>query len=214
MDAEGLRDGSSVLDAGCGPGGTACFLQACGLRCTGVDWHPGEGREVPARDAVLPPEGVPAFVSADLHSLPFAAGVFDACFAECVLSLVKDPEAVLAELCRVLRPEGLLLVTDLTLRRGAVPDRPSPASGFLVRGGSCLAGAVTSGMWKDRFETAGFGVLRAEDHSRELAALMAQLVWHDAAQNLAWLMPGGCSSGASSDRRSYGYGLFLARRRG
>ena len=57
-------------------------------------------------------------VCGDILSLPFCDGAFDACLAECVLSLTADLGKALRDIFRVLAPEGLFLVTDLTLRGG------------------------------------------------------------------------------------------------
>ena len=44
----------------------------------------------------------------DAHSLPFASGTFDAVVAQAVLEHVADPQQVVSELHRVLRPGGLV----------------------------------------------------------------------------------------------------------
>jgi|YNPNPStandDraft_1061719.scaffolds.fasta_scaffold00962_4 SAM-dependent methyltransferase len=86
-----------VLDVGCGPGWTLAELprQAWGV---GLDRQRGEGLPQP-------------FVMADAHRLPFAAGSFDVVLA---LDLLEQREVrpawVLAEIGRVLRPGGRLLV--------------------------------------------------------------------------------------------------------
>ena len=45
-------------------------------------------------------------IVADGHSLPFADGVFDAVISEAVLEHVYDPQRVVAEMFRVLKPDG------------------------------------------------------------------------------------------------------------
>jgi len=50
-------------------------------------------------------------VSADLCALPFAAGVFDAVLCTQTLEHVSEPEAVLKELRRCLKPGGKLFLT-------------------------------------------------------------------------------------------------------
>ena len=65
--------------------------------------------------------GVPrvAFVQADAHVLPLASGAFDLVYARYLLEHVRDPQAVLAEMRRVLRPGGSVAVmeNDISLAR-------------------------------------------------------------------------------------------------
>lgn len=52
-------------------------------------------------------------VGVDMRYLPFADGSFDAVYEVTALVFVADPEAALAEMVRVLRPGGLLLLLSL-----------------------------------------------------------------------------------------------------
>lgn len=47
---------------------------------------------------------------ADISNLPFEDGIADAVICECVLEHVKDPQAVVSEMHRVLKPGGLVYV--------------------------------------------------------------------------------------------------------
>ncbi|MDD8025361.1 MAG: class I SAM-dependent methyltransferase [Acidobacteriota bacterium] len=99
----GARD---FLDVGCGTGFILEGLAARrpSLRLTGADVF-GEAIAF-ARDRV--PGGM--LVRADARRLPFAAA-FDAAGAFDVLEHIRDDEAVLVEMRRVLRPGGGLLLT-------------------------------------------------------------------------------------------------------
>ena len=50
---------------------------------------------------------------ADVRALPFATGTFDAVTAVTVLCFVRDARAALAELARVVRPGGRLILGEL-----------------------------------------------------------------------------------------------------
>ena len=52
-------------------------------------------------------------VCADAEGLPFAPGSFDLIFSSLMLQWCNDPAAVFTELCRALRPGGLLIFSTL-----------------------------------------------------------------------------------------------------
>lgn len=93
-----LPPGGRVLDAGSGQGRHAnCFPRQ---RYYGVDLAVGDRNWDYSRlDAV-----------ADLTSLPFASGCFDAAIHIVTLEHVREPVCVLRELARTLAPQGALLV--------------------------------------------------------------------------------------------------------
>lgn len=104
------RSPLAVLDAGCGDGINLGGLQklsigeAIPMRLIGVDYNPL--RVLRARGAA-PAARVQ---QASLYQLPFAGASFDVVLCNHVLEHVPDLAAALAELVRVLRPGGLLIV--------------------------------------------------------------------------------------------------------
>jgi ubiquinone/menaquinone biosynthesis C-methylase UbiE len=99
------RPGARALDAGCGSGFQAAWLAEQGFAAHGVDLSPGL---LAVAHAKLP--RVP-FARADLEALPYRDGAFDAvtCCGS-TLSFVDAPAQALAEIARVLRPGGLVLL--------------------------------------------------------------------------------------------------------
>lgn len=104
---EGLPAGARVLDAACGTGRHAAWLAARGHDVVGVD----------ASDAMLARARakLPAcrFERGDLAALPLPDASVDA--AVCALALVHVPDLrpALAELARVVRPGGRVVVSDV-----------------------------------------------------------------------------------------------------
>lgn len=93
-----------VLDFGCGVGHDLARLARAGLTAIGVDLsHVALLR---ARDRSS------ALVRGDGARLPFRGGSFDGCRLERVLQHVFDPEAVVDEMLRVVRPGGALAVLE------------------------------------------------------------------------------------------------------
>ncbi|MET8697895.1 class I SAM-dependent methyltransferase [Kitasatospora sp. NPDC004723] len=104
---------AEVLDCSCGIGTQAIGLAAHGHRVTGTDLSPAAaaraGREAAARGLRLPT------AAADMRRLPCTDGRFDAvvCADNSLPHLLTaaDVRAALAELHRVLRPGGLLMLS-------------------------------------------------------------------------------------------------------
>ncbi|MFE0700718.1 class I SAM-dependent methyltransferase [Streptomyces sp. NPDC058872] len=111
----GRGAGLSLLDLGCGTGtSTAALLQAAPLATvTGVD--ASAGMLARARGKTWP-ERV-SFVHAPVERMDEveARGPYDAVFAAYLLRNVADPDAVLRDVHRLLRPGGRLAVHEYSL---------------------------------------------------------------------------------------------------
>jgi SAM-dependent methyltransferase len=105
-ETEGLippLSGKDVLDLGAGRGHYASLAQARGARrAVGLDFTP---------EMVL---GMSATgVVGDAQRLPFRSGSLDVVVAALVMSYLPDRRRALAEVVRVLRPGGVLVLSDL-----------------------------------------------------------------------------------------------------
>lgn len=102
----GLAGGERVLDVGCGEGWFTQALREAGFCALGADVAAEPLRRARRRDPEL-----------ELHLLdergpwPFADAQFDAVWAGETIEHVCDTAAWLSELRRVLRPEGLLMLS-------------------------------------------------------------------------------------------------------
>ncbi|MBU8540069.1 class I SAM-dependent methyltransferase [Falsiroseomonas tokyonensis] len=113
LDLAEIRPGMRVLDAGCGFGGTIATLEERveRLDLVGLNIDPRQLQRA-ARLAAPRPDSRIGFVAADACTLPFADASFDRVLAvECIFHF-PSRRAFLAEVRRVLRPGGVLVLSD------------------------------------------------------------------------------------------------------
>lgn len=105
--------GARVLELGCGPGHLAVRLvRDQGLDVVGLDLDPAMIER--ARLGAQRLDGArPEFVVGDAASLPFGDAEFDAVVSTLSLHHWTDPAGASAEIARVLRPGGRVLVWDI-----------------------------------------------------------------------------------------------------
>jgi ubiquinone/menaquinone biosynthesis C-methylase UbiE len=156
----------AALDAACGTGRYAAYLAARGHRVVGVD---GSAAMLDRARVRVP---AAAFVRGDLHRLPLAAGAVDA--VVCALALVHVPSLapVLAELARVLRPGGHLVISDVhheLVLRGSVVHSVGPGG----EPGVTPTYRHTAGDYLRAALPAGLRVLACEEPRRSVPELPA-----------------------------------------
>ena len=117
--------GSMVLEAGCGTGASCALLAGDGYRVTGTDLS-----EM-FLDRSLESEAV-KLMAADVSALPFADGQFDAVLSHQMIEHVVPVARALAEMGRVVKPGGLVLLMSPNLLS---PFIPGSALKSLLQGG-------------------------------------------------------------------------------
>lgn len=109
MLARATRHGAAwVLDVGCGEGRFCRMLRAAGQAPVGLDPTVALLRQARARD----PAG--DYREGRAESLPFGDAGFDLVVSYLSLIDIPDLDAAVAEMARVLRPGGHLLIANLT----------------------------------------------------------------------------------------------------
>jgi SAM-dependent methyltransferase len=101
--------GARVLELGCGAGTYVRYLSRLGHRPIGVDYAVPSLVRAVKRD----PGHSGQYVAADGYELPFPGGCFDLVLCIGVLQALGEPERLLREVARVLRPGGLLVIEAL-----------------------------------------------------------------------------------------------------
>lgn len=168
----GPAPGARLLDVGCGPGHSLAWLAQTFTVC-GLDCAPN----MLVQAAVRAPAAV--LVQGRAEALPFGSTSFNGILAECVLSLCTKKEQVLAEMRRLLRPGGVLMLSDLYLKNGTLGCALPEESGCLLHAAPLEETLAT-------LERCGFELLYQADHSRALKQLAGQLIFDYGNLELFW----------------------------
>jgi len=116
--------GSHILDAGCGTGAFAKTAKTLGWQITGVDLAPGMCALAASENAIT--------LNADIQDLPLPDASFDGVFSSLTLQWLNQPADALAEMARVLKPDGHMVLStfvegtlaELAQAFHVVDDRP------------------------------------------------------------------------------------------
>ena len=94
---------AEILAIGCGAGFMSNDLALAGHKVTGLDLSTSSLKVAESRD----PTHSVKYIQGDAYHVPFASQSFDVVAAMDMLEHVSDPQKVIAEASRVLRPGGL-----------------------------------------------------------------------------------------------------------
>jgi ubiquinone/menaquinone biosynthesis C-methylase UbiE len=107
-----IQPGTTLLDVGCGAGQIAIPAARAGVHVTGVDIATNSLEQARARARA---EGLNAqFDEGDAEALPYPDGSFDAVVSMVGAMFAPRPERVAAEMIRVTRPGGRILMVNWT----------------------------------------------------------------------------------------------------
>lgn len=152
-----------VLDMGCGAGLTVQYLRELGYTAWGMDISSLLVHAGSQRAPTLP------LFQADADCLPLPAQALDVVVAECSLSVFENAGRILEECRRLLRTDGILILSDLYARNPtALPTLRSllPAS--------CLARSFIKDDLLALLAECGFSCQTWEDHSEAVKSLASQ----------------------------------------
>jgi ubiquinone/menaquinone biosynthesis C-methylase UbiE len=188
-DLIGVRPDDVLLDIACGPGSLTLELAPRLVHATGLDITPAmldQARAAQARAGI----GNVTWVEGDAARMPFADGAFSLVTCSSAFHHFEKPAAILAEMVRVCRGGGRIVVSDVTpdADKAAAYDRMErmrdPSHGHAHPVGELAAMGEGLGLGPPRRHTSLAGPMPfaavlatsfPEDHSRdELLGLMRQ----------------------------------------
>jgi SAM-dependent methyltransferase len=157
-----------LLDIGSGIGGPARYVAArFGARVTGIDLTAAFCEAARHLTKVVGPADRVTFERGNALAMPFADSSFDGAYSMNVSMNIADKAALYAEIRRVLRPGGWLVLSELAQGPGGAPDYPAPwaltaESSFLAtpsatRAGLEAAGFTVSAMHETTEQALAFG---------------------------------------------------------
>ena len=114
--------GGRVLEVGVGTG-LALPLYAPGVEVTGIDFSHDMLAKAQAKVAERGMAHVAGLKQMDARHLDFADASFDGVAAMHILSVVPEPERVMSEIARVLKPGGIVAITNHFARTGGALAR-------------------------------------------------------------------------------------------
>lgn len=164
FDIANLKEGEQVLDLGSGSG-MDVFIAALKVGNTGhvsgVDMTDEQlEKSERLRKENNQPAGRQAFDNVSFHKsyiekLPFADSSFDAVISNGVINLSADKQKVFAEVARVLKPAGRMVIADIVTEK-QLPESVVCNSTLWA---ACIGGASQQDDYRNSIEQAGMKVL-------------------------------------------------------
>jgi arsenite methyltransferase len=167
-----IKEGDVVLDLGSGAG-VDCFLAANIVgekgRVIGVDMTPemvDKARENAWNNSYRNVE----FRLGEIENLPVDNSAVDVIISNCVINLSTDKPRIFQEAYRVLKPGGMLMVSDMALLED-LPDYVHNSIEAYVR---CVGGATRKDQYLNAIKQAGFDEVTVVGESHFPAELIAE----------------------------------------
>jgi ubiquinone/menaquinone biosynthesis C-methylase UbiE len=148
-----LKEGSHVVDLGCGSGVFTQLLSQRGIQCMGLD--------LSAHLLLLGKRQAPHlhFLQADVEALPFEDNSIDNILLSCLIHHLPSPMLSIKEVYRVLKPKGRFVAFDPNRMNPFMylyRDRSSPF--YSSKGVTPNERPVLPGQMKSLFQNVGFDV--------------------------------------------------------
>ena len=172
LELIGLAPGDRLLDVASGTGASALLAaRELGATVTGVDFG---ADAVLAATAVAEAEGLEGrveFIPGDAEALALPDRAFDAVLCECSLCTFPDKPRAVAEMRRVLRPQGRVAISDVVIDPERLPEELLGPIATVA----CVGSALTRSGYEALLGEAGFEVFAVEDRRDDTAGFVERI---------------------------------------
>ena len=168
----GIQRDDWVVDLASGRGVSVMAIsRAFHCRVAGVEFSYAATAGAAAASRATPAATRAFFLQGDAESPPLASSKFDAVLCECSMSIFPDKSRAVQEVRRLLRPGGILGISDMTVEPGSLPGELEGNLGQVL----CLSGALSAGGYRQLLKDGGFALQHEEDASVEILKLLEEL---------------------------------------
>ena len=159
-----IKPGDVVVDLGSGAGND-CFVARSQTgaegKVIGIDFSETMLEKARSNADKLKFNNV-EFRYGDIEKIPVSASVADVVVSNCVLNLVPNKKNVIAEILRVLKPNGHFSISDIVLV-GQLPEALQKAAEMYV---GCVSGAIQKDDYLGLIKTAGFEAITVQKEKK------------------------------------------------
>ena len=185
-----MDENAKVLDVGCGSGYSVNYLSEKGFDVTGIDSSEeiinlGKERYKDINIKVM-----------DANNLDFPNNYFDLILFECSLSVMKNPEEILRNCRKLLKKNGIMLLSDFFFKQTGIYDD-----------------TYTLNYWNKLFADLNFQVINFQDKSKEWKNYLGMILWEYG--ELSGLLRGNQNNKINNDifKKETGYFLVILKKR-
>lgn len=168
LELAAVGEDDRAIDIASGAGTTAILAaRECGCEVVGIDYGPAA---VAGANETARAEGLGervSFIEGDAEALPFDDDSFDVAICECALCTFPDKATAVAEMARVLRPGGRLVLSDVIADHSRLPADLRGTMATVA----CVGAALPEQGYRELLGAGGFEVEAVEGAQDDVARM-------------------------------------------